>query len=70
MKKAMKVVKQLGSINISFDVGEVVEAEKIGDYFKITPFGKSGPSIAGVPAHYLEELNPDFVSSGPFRNVI
>jgi len=57
MKKVMKVAKPLSSMKICFEIGELVETEATGKLFKITPVGKKGPSISGVPQHYLEEVS-------------
>jgi hypothetical protein len=57
MKKKMKIIKPLGSMNIFFDVDDIVEVESTGELFKIAPVGKCSPSIAGVPSYYLKETS-------------
>ncbi len=57
MKKKMRIVKELGSLSITYDIGEIVQAENICGFYKITPVNRKGPSIYGIPPYYLEDFD-------------
>jgi len=56
MKKYLKVRKTIAGMHYSVNAGDMVSGVLTGTCYTIYPLDRNDVSIAGVPVHYLEEL--------------
>lgn len=56
MKKCLRARKNIAGIRYSVNAGDLVGGVPTGTSYTIYPLDRNDISIAGVPAHYLEEL--------------
>ncbi len=57
MKKYLKARKNIAGIHYAVNAGDLVSGVLTGTCYTIYPLDRNDVSIAGVPVHYLEELN-------------
>ncbi len=56
MRKFLKARKNIAGIRYAVNAGELVSGIRTGTSYTIYPLDRNDISIAGVPAHYLEEV--------------
>ncbi len=56
MKKFLKTRKNIAGMRFMVSAGELVGGIRTGTSYTIYPLDRNDVSIAGVPAHFLEEL--------------
>lgn len=56
MKKHLKARKNIPGIHYSVNAGDLVGGFLTGTCYTIYPLDRNDVSIAGVPVHYLEEM--------------
>ena len=56
MKKYLRVKKNIAGIRYSVNAGDLVGGIRTGTSYTIYPLDRNDISMAGVPIHYLEEL--------------
>lgn len=55
MQKLFKAKKNIAGLRFSVTAGDIVNGIQTGPCFTIYPLHRNDISIAGIPAHYLEE---------------
>ena len=55
MRRVMKAKKDIAGIQFIVSMGELVNCTPQGKFYSISPIGKEGLTMCGIPAHYLVE---------------